>query len=93
MTDQPDSERPERRPIEACAHCGAAEAPYAYLEDEHHYCLRCARRLLVVEKLEPIGKRADDLTRNDVLFREIPLPPDFDPPEVPSGSSDPDDEA
>ncbi len=93
MTDQLDAEHPDRRPVEACADCGAAEAPYAYLEDENHYCLRCARRLLVVERLEPIGKRADDLTRNDVLFREIPLPPHLELVESPPDDATPADDA
>jgi len=61
-----------RREIDACARCTATEAPYAYLHDGRHYCVRCARVMLVQNKIRPIGRRADDLTLEDVLWRELP---------------------
>ena len=73
-----------RGEIEACADCGQSDAPYAYLEDQHHYCVRCARKLLIVEKLRPVGSREDDLTYEDVLFTDLPYSPtpeDSDTPE------------
>jgi len=68
-----ESEYP-RQDIEACADCGAANAPYAYLQDGRHYCIRCARVKLVRDKIRPAGKRSDDLTLDDVLFTELPAP-------------------
>ena len=62
----------ERRPVEACADCSAPDAPYAYLQDGRHYCIRCARVKLVRDKLRPAGKRDDDLSLDDVLFTELP---------------------
>ena len=61
--------------IEACADCGQADAPYAFLEDRRHYCLRCARKLLITAKLRPVGTREDDLTYEDVLFTDLPYSP------------------
>lgn len=61
-----------RRPIDQCTDCGAPEAPYAYLQDGRHYCVRCARVKLVRDKIRPAGKREDDLTLDDVLFLELP---------------------
>jgi recombinational DNA repair protein (RecF pathway) len=68
-----------RQEIEACARCGETEAPYAYLHDGEHYCVRCARVLLVVEKVRPAGRRADDLTLDDVLFLDLPHASDAAP--------------
>jgi recombinational DNA repair protein (RecF pathway) len=62
----------ERSPVEACADCGAPEAPYAYLQDGRHYCIRCARVKLVRDQIRPAGKRDDDLSLDDVLFTELP---------------------
>ena len=62
--------------IEACAHCGQSDAPYAYLQDGQHYCIRCARKMLITAKLRPAGRRTDDLTVDDVLFRDLPYSPD-----------------
>jgi recombinational DNA repair protein (RecF pathway) len=61
-----------RRAVEACADCGAPDAPYAYLQDGRHYCVRCARVKLVRDKIRPAGKREGDLTLDDVLFLELP---------------------
>lgn len=63
-----------RKEIDACAQCGAPNAPYAYLQDGQHYCVRCARIKLVHDKIRPAGKREGDLTLDDVLFRELPDP-------------------
>lgn len=63
-----------RGDVEACALCGQGDAPYVYLQDQQHYCIRCARRMLVTEQMRPAGRRADDLTVEDVLFRELPDP-------------------
>ena len=65
-----------RKTIEACARCEQAESPYAYLHNGHHYCIRCARLMLVRDKIRPAGRRTDDLTVEDVLFLELPDPND-----------------
>ena len=70
-----DATRFERQPVESCADCGAPEAPYAYLQDGRHYCIRCARVKLIRDQIRPAGQRHDDLTLDDVLFRELPLGP------------------
>ena len=86
VPDYPEGESPEhqamngeamqysRRKIDACAQCGATEAPYAYLQDGRHYCVRCARIKLVRDRIRPAGRRDGDLTLDDVLFRELPDP-------------------
>lgn len=68
-----DSQQYTRAEVDACADCGAPEAPYAYLQDGRHYCIRCARVKLIRDKIRPAGKREGDLTLDDVLFRELPL--------------------
>jgi recombinational DNA repair protein (RecF pathway) len=61
-----------RREVDACARCGEPDAPYAYLHDGEHYCIRCARVKLVVDQVRPAGRRDGDLTLEDVLFTELP---------------------
>lgn len=73
-----ESDRYVRAEVEACALCAQSDAPYAFLEDQRHYCIRCARRKLVTEKVQPAGRRTNDLTLDDVLWHELPLPPDLD---------------
>ena len=65
-----------RANIVACADCGQTETSYAYLQDGQHYCVRCARKLLVTAKLRPAGRREDDLSYEDVLFTNLPYSPD-----------------
>ena len=67
-----DSSNHPRQDIDGCARCGESEAPYAYLADAQHYCVRCARVLLVVDRVQPAGRRTDDLSYEDVLFMELP---------------------
>jgi hypothetical protein len=75
MTSSTPTPHP-RGPVEACAHCGAGEPPYAYLQDGQHYCVRCARTKLITAKIRPAGNRTTDLTYEDVLFTELPLADD-----------------
>lgn len=65
-----------RKTIEECAHCDRSDAPYVYMNDGQHYCVRCARKMLMVDGLRPAGRRADDLTLDEVLFRELPYSTD-----------------
>ena len=66
---------PARGEVDACSDCGQDEAPYAYLEDRNHYCIRCARKLLITQGLRPAGRRDGDLTYEDVLFTDLPYTP------------------
>ena len=61
-----------RETIESCADCGERDTPYAFLEDRRHYCVRCARKLLVTAGLRPAGSRDGDLSYEDVLFTDLP---------------------
>lgn len=65
-----------RARVDGCEGCEEGQPPFVYLEDGHHYCIRCARKLLIVDKIHPAGRRDDDLTYEDVLFTDLPYEPD-----------------
>lgn len=56
-----------RREIRECERCRAAEGPFAYMADQRHYCVKCARRLLETTGLQPVGRREGDVTLEDLL--------------------------
>ena len=67
LTDTLAALRERRAPIPGCHACSAARSPYAYLDDGNHYCVPCAQRLVLTMRMLPAGKRADDVTLEDVL--------------------------
>lgn len=77
-----------RNEIDACADCGQSDESYVYLQDGQHYCVPCARKLLITARLRPAGSRADDLTYEDVLFTDLPYSPDPGEPTTPPPSPD-----
>jgi hypothetical protein len=58
MDEEP---RFERRPVTHCYRCRVESQRYAYMQDGHHYCARCARRLPGTIGMRPVGRRDEDL--------------------------------
>ncbi len=49
-----------RRPPVHCRGCGRMNPPYVFAENEHHYCVECARRSWKLMRLRPIARRRED---------------------------------
>jgi hypothetical protein len=43
-----------------CRGCGRTRPPYVFAENEHHYCVDCARRSWKLMRLKPIVRRRQD---------------------------------
>ena len=57
----------KRAPIFRCPGCSAERPPYVYLENGSDYCIPCAKRIMGSMGLRPAGKRADDITEEQLL--------------------------
>ena len=49
-----------RHPPVRCRGCGRPNPPYIFAENEHHYCVECARRSWKLMRLRPIARRRED---------------------------------
>lgn len=70
---QGDAWRERRSVPEACAGCQQYAPPYVYMDDERHYCVRCAAIAVTMDGIYPAGRRESDLPINQMVWDELRL--------------------
>ena len=68
VTPEPPADR--RQPPVRCRGCGRANPPYVFAENEHHYCIECARRSWKLMRLRPIARRREDKPLERIVLDE-----------------------